>query len=124
MHHVNIRVKHENSSDGFAISARLRHNDAMNIAGLRKRLGLTQTDLADMTKLTQPTISRAERGDDGTTMATLASIAAALQVPLGDLFLSDRSPTENELLQLFRRLPPDRQKGWIDMARLAEKDHP
>lgn len=120
MHHVNIHVKNEYSHGGFANRVALVHSGPMNITTLRKRLGLTQTDLAEMTRLTQPTISRAERGDDGTTLATLTSIAAALNVPLSDLFLGDRSAIENEILQVFRRLPPDRQKGWLDMARVAD----
>lgn len=123
MHHVNIHVKHENSPGDFVNRPRIGHYPPMNISRIRKRRGLTQVDLAELTKLTQPTISRAERGDDSTTMATLANIAAALDVPIGDLFSDDRSAVEAELLQLFRRLPPERQKGWLDMARLAEKDH-
>lgn len=122
MHLMNIHVKHEYSSCDFGKSGLRSQNSLMNIAPLRKRRGLTQTDLADLTRLTQPTISRAERGDDSTTMATLASIAAALDVPLADLFASDRSAVEAELLNLFRRLSPDRQRGWLDMARLAQQD--
>jgi transcriptional regulator with XRE-family HTH domain len=94
----------------------------MNIAQIRRSRGLTQTDLADMTHLTQPTISRAERGDDSTTMATLTGIASALDVPLSELFISDRSAIEVELLRVFRQLSPDRQKGWLEMARVAMQD--
>lgn len=93
----------------------------MNISAIRKLRGLTQVDLAELTKLTQPTISRAERGDDGTTMATLKSIAAALDVSVEALVANERSTLEAELVRLFRRLPPDRQKGWLDMASLAAK---
>jgi len=123
MHYVNIHVKYENSPGDFTNHLQLGHYSPMNISRIRKQRGLTQVDLAELTKLTQPTISRAERGDDSTTMATLASIAAALEVPISVLFNDDRSVVEAELLQLFRRLPPERQKGWLDMARLAEKDH-
>lgn len=124
MHHMNIHVKHGYLRDGFAVSQHMGHNGPMNIASIRKQRGLTQIDLAGMTKLTQPTISRAERGDDSTTMATIVSIAAALQVPVADLFSSDRTAAEMELLQHFRRLPPERQKGWLDMARLVDQDQP
>lgn len=91
----------------------------MNIAALRKKRGWTQTDLAELSHLTQPTVSRAERGDDSTTMSTLKSIAAALDVPLADLFTNDRSSIEQELISAFRNLPQDRQMGWLDMARIA-----
>lgn len=92
----------------------------MNIATIRKRRGLTQVDLAEMTHLTQPTISRAERGEEGTTLATMMSIAAALEVALHELFAPDRPELEGELIRLFRQLPEERQKGWIEMARAAE----
>lgn len=91
----------------------------MNISTIRKRRGLTQVDLAELTKLTQPTISRAERGDDSSTLATLKSIAAALDVELSDLFREDRTTLEDELVAVFRQLPPERQRGWLDMARVA-----
>lgn len=91
----------------------------MNIASIRKRRGLTQIDLAYMTKVTQPTISRAEKGDDSTTLATLKQIAAALDVELTDLFVPNRSDTEETLVRLFRSLPEDRQKGWLDLARVT-----
>lgn len=91
----------------------------MNISSLRKDRGWTQADLAEMTKLTQPTISRAERGDDSSTMATLKSIAAALGVPLEALFTTERTTLESEFVRLFRQLSPERQQGWLDMAHLA-----
>ncbi len=122
MHVEYIHVKHGNSHRGFAFVNDLVQNALMNISAIRKRRGLTQTDLAELTKLTQPTISRAERGEDSTTLATLTNIAQALDVPLSDLFSTDRSVVEAELLQLFRTLPPDSQKGWLDMARLASTD--
>lgn len=106
----------------FCRPARIWQNRAMNIATLRRARGLTQIDLAELTKLTQPTISRAERGDDSTTMATFKSIAAALGVQVEELFTSERSALEMELLRIFRTMPADRQKGWLDMARLAATD--
>jgi transcriptional regulator with XRE-family HTH domain len=95
----------------------------MNIAPIRRLRGLTQVDLADMTGLTQPTISRAENGEEGTTLGTFKLIAEALGVSLADLFADDRTKVEAELLGAFRRLPIDRQKGWLDMARSVVSDH-
>lgn len=121
---MNIHVKHIHSRGDFAFRHTMLQYGTINIATIRKSRGLTQTDLAEMTKLTQPTISRAERGDDSTTMATLVSIAAALDVALEDLFASDRNKLEVELIRIFRQLPDDRQRGWIDMARLANSSFP
>ncbi|WP_288995762.1 helix-turn-helix transcriptional regulator [uncultured Gemmobacter sp.] len=96
----------------------------MNIAPLRRLRGLTQIDLAEMVKLTQPTISRAERGDDGTTLGTYKQIADALGVGLAELFSDDRTKAEAELLDAFRSLSRERQQGWLDMARSVVADRP
>lgn len=96
----------------------------MNIENLRRLRGLTQTDLAEMADVTQPTISRAEKGDEGSTIGIYNKIAAALNVSLSDLFADNRLKAENELLAAFRQLPQDRQKGWLDMARMAVAERP
>lgn len=93
----------------------------MNIARLRRRMSLTQEDLAEMTGLSQTLISRAEAGDDGTTMRSLRAISAALNAPLSDLF-ADRSEAEEAALQLFRNLPADRQSVWLGMAQAFQQD--
>ena len=119
MRMVNIHVKHNYALGVFAMPANRGENDRMNITALRRRRGLTQIELAELANLSQPKVSRAERCEDGTTMGTYKRIAEALGVPLHELFSSDRSDVETELLQMFRLLSPDRQKGWLDMARLA-----
>lgn len=96
----------------------------MNIANLRRLRGLTQVDLAELAAITQPTVSRAEKGDDGSTLGVYRSIAAALGVGLADLFADDRTKAENELLRAFHQLPADRQRGWLDMARAAIAELP
>lgn len=91
----------------------------MNIDTLRRARGLTQIDLAEMTGYTQSTISRAEKCDDGSTIGVYKAIAAALQVDIAELFGTPRSAQEETLLRLFRSMPPDRQRGWLDLAKLA-----
>ena len=76
-----------------------------------------------MTGYTQPTISRAEKLDDGSTIAVYKAIAAALDVDLSQLFAESRSAQEETLLRIFRVLPPERQKGWLDLANMALSDH-
>lgn len=124
IHHVNIHDKHFHSRRGFAVSDDAPHTEGMKISDLRKARSLTQIDLAEMTASTQPTISRAENMDDGATLGTYKAIAAALNVPLADLFTEDRTKVEQALLDAFRRLSPDRQRGWLDMATLALGDQP
>lgn len=93
-----------------------------NIARIRRSKGLNQTELAEKVGLTQPTVSRAENGDDSVTLGVFKSIAEGLDVRLSDLFLDDRSVAEQEVIQAYRRLSPDRQKGWQDMLRVAFAD--
>lgn len=122
MREVNIHVKYIYAQCDFATNHPSIDNAPMNIATLRRLRGLTQTDLAEMVRLTQPTISRAEKGDDGTTLGTYRQIADALGVSLADLFTDDRTKVEAELLSAFRRLSLDRQQGWLDMARSVIAD--
>lgn len=97
----------------------------MNVRELRKQRNLTQAELAEITGLTQPTISRVERGYDGTTLEIFKIIAKALNVPLGSLFLEPNCgpfQLEDELIQIFRQLSSERQQGGGEMARFAVKD--
>ena len=96
----------------------------MNIENLRRLRGLNQNDLAEMAKLSQPAISRAEKGDDGVTLRNYRKISAALNVPLADLFQENRTKSENELLEMYRRLPVDRQGLWLEMSRTFAKGLP
>ena len=94
------------------------YNVAMkNIVRLRKLRGWNQTLLAEACGVEQPTISKAERGTGGTSLKVYQAIASALEVPLYVLFQDDRSETEARLLEIFRSLPEERKKGWLDMAR-------
>lgn len=98
----------------------------MNVREIRKQRNLTQADLAEMTGLSQATISFAEKGDGAASMSTYRRIADALNVSFESLFVASgngRSALEDELVRIFRALPPDRQAGWIEMARFALKDH-
>lgn len=95
---------------------------AMRIREIRKAKGVTQEALAAALGVEQPVISRAERMVDGTPIRTYIRIAQHLGVTLADLFSDDREPEEAILLSAFRLLPPDRQQGWLDMARALAPD--
>ena len=114
---VNIHVKHDYSRGDLVRDAAWVHNCSMNMENLRRSRNLNQAELAEMAGVTQPTISRAERGDEGVTLEKFKSIATALNVPLAELFLEDRTRSENELVDMFRRLPSDRQRVWVQMAK-------
>lgn len=101
----------------------VRYNVAMKAALIRRAKGLSQTDLAVLVGVEQPTISRFERGADGVTLGLVRDIARALDVPVSDLFADDRTETEQQLLLAFRRLSRERQQGWVDMATAVASDN-
>lgn len=124
----NIPVKHAYSPLEFGGPGELDTIDGMNnVAAIRKAKGLSQTDLAELAGVEQPTISKLERGNQSITLRTLMAVAEALQVPLSDLF-ADRSDAERAIIQAYRSLPEQRRRGWQDMARAVTAedggDHP
>lgn len=121
---VNIHVKHDYSSHGLDVGTPDLHNHTMNIENLRRLRGLNQDELADMAQLSQSAISRAEKGDDGVTLRKFRQISNALRVPLAELFQEDRTKSENELVEMYRRLPSERQQMWLEMSRTFAKDQP
>jgi transcriptional regulator with XRE-family HTH domain len=48
----------------------------------RKRLGLTQLEVANLSGVNRETVVRAERGDEGVSVGTLARIARAVGLEL------------------------------------------
>ncbi len=102
----------------------LWHNRPVNMELIRRVRGLTQNDLATLAGVSQPTIARIENGSDAVTLRTLRQIADALGVNVSDLFDVRLTAAEQTLLETFRNLSPERQAGWLDMARLALQDRP
>jgi len=123
MHHMNRPVKRFYASSVLALERRLLHNACMNIAAIRRSRKLSQADLADVAGITQPQLSRAEKGTDGTTLRTLRAIAAALDVPLAAL-IETRSAAEAQMIAAFQALPPERQELWLKMAVAISQDQP
>ncbi|WP_217630619.1 helix-turn-helix domain-containing protein [Paracoccus tibetensis] len=121
MRDTHMPVKHKNTPGVFDLPWVPHENDAMNnIARLRKARGLRQNDLADMVGVTQPHISRIEKGDEGPPLALFRQIADALQVQLPALFTDERTEVEEVLISVFRDLPESRRQAWLEMARLVQ----
>lgn len=99
------------------------YDAAMRAAEIRRQRGLTQAELAHMIGVEQPTISRLEKGSEAVTLRLLKQVADALGVNVAEFFLDDRDAQEQALLDLYRSLPPDRQRGWLDMARALLASH-
>lgn len=116
MRSANIRVKNFYALSEFGMCEGRGMMPLMNaISQIRRLKGWTQGQLADVSGLNQSSVSKAERFDGGVGLRTYQAIAEALNVPLYELFLPDTSTAEMRLLEAFRSLPPDRQRGWIDM---------
>ena len=120
MPHRNIPVKHDYSHQDFAPPRQEAYPAHMKIKEPRKAKGLSQGELAEMIGTTQPTISKMEAGDAGCTIGLYRAYADAVGVTLSDLFADDRSAAELALIKTFRTLSPDRQAGWLEMARLVQ----
>lgn len=69
---------------------------AANVAKLRHERGLTQLDLAVDAGMKQPRIAEIESGEANPKLETLARIAAALGVSMGDLFADGESAGRTE----------------------------
>jgi transcriptional regulator with XRE-family HTH domain len=121
MHHMNIHVKHRNSPSDFEGATDKCDTNQMTIEQIRQAKGLNQIELAEIAGLSQSAVSRAENGEEGTTLRTFLAIANALNVQLRDLF-DDRSAAEVQLLEIFRRLPAERQVAWLEMSRIFAQD--
>lgn len=89
---------------------------------LRKLKGWNQGDLANAAGVEQSYISKIENGWDGVTLRNIRFIAEALGAEAYELLMSDTTASERALLEVFRGLSPDRQKGWLEMAKLAKVD--
>jgi len=122
IHIVNILVKHHYARCELAPDGTSCNTCAMNITTIRRQRKLTQIDLAEISGTSQATVSRAEAGDDSVTLQQFKAIAAALNVPLWQLFAENMTSEESVLLDVYRRLEPARQMGWLDMARALAED--
>lgn len=122
MHYTNILVKNNIREAVLRLAVLPSMIAHMRLAKIRRAKGLTQIQMAEMVGVTQPTISRAERGDYGIPIGTYKACADALGISLADLFSDDRTSAQEAILAAFDRLPPARQQAWLAMAELAQKE--
>lgn len=94
--------------------------DKEKLHALRKAKGWSQTVLAKRARLSQPTISALEQGEEHVKHATLVKIAAALQVPLRDLMAAkknDEGEDIDQVIALCVSLDPRDRAAWIAAGR-------
>ena len=94
------------------------------VAQARKDRGFTQGQLSEAVGIEAVTLSRLETGDRALSLSTLANLAGALGVPVGELLdvgrdlpQPDHSPDEVELLRLFSHLSPSQKDVFVRLAR-------
>ena len=90
-----------------------------NLSRYRELSGLSQRDLADMLNVSQPTIQRAEAEDPSAKLGTYKRCAEALGITLSDIF-SDRSATEDRLLEVFRCIPSQKHAQLMNILEVAQ----
>lgn len=75
----------KNSKLGFG----LRKNLAKNIRQLRKQLGLSQEDLADLCGLHRTYVGSIEREERNATLSSIDALAKALKIPAANLIMEN-----------------------------------
>ena len=71
------------------------------IRELRKARGLTTRQLAEMTNISQPVISRLESNTRSADVSYIEIICNALGISLADFFAADRADMDPEIQQLL-----------------------
>lgn len=118
---MNVMLRHEYS---------LPHSYVMDIANELDRAmkgfenkGISQADLAKLSGVPQPTISRTLMGNSVPETKTLIKLARALKCTLGGYAGTDaenatkESPDdESKILRAFRLAPPEVRLVWLNMA--------
>ncbi|WP_299945297.1 helix-turn-helix transcriptional regulator [uncultured Ruegeria sp.] len=113
-------VNTDNSQCEFSFPAYSCKNRVMNnLARYRELKGLSQRDLAEVLKVSQPTIQRAESEAPSAKLETYKLCANYFGITLSDIF-SDRTEVEDRFLQMLREVPDqklDQVMGLIELAK-------
>lgn len=95
-----------------------------NIAMRRRRLGLSQKELALIIDVTQDAMARIEKGKIAPKMARIQQIAQALKCPPAYFFRTNDELTEERaatIAELIRNLPEDGQEALVDLVAVAAR---
>ena len=95
-----------------------------NISERRRRLGLSQKELADRLNITQDAMTRMEKGKIAPKMGRLVDIAQNLQCSVGYLFRAHDETTEEmaaTIADILKPLPKDGQEALVDLVASAAR---
>lgn len=87
---------------------------------LRRQLGLTTTELANLVGISQAQISRLGNGRQGFRSFTLAKIANALSVPPSYFVIEDESLAEAMAYDTFRHTIARQARKYLEAQELGD----
>ena len=119
MHIVHQAVKLDYAYSAFARVRAKMHAVHMDISRFRRDRGLSQRDLAEMLGRDQSTIQRAEAMHHSAKLTTYREYAQALGLQLWQLFSEEITPDDLALLQMFRKIPPEKHDELLAILRIA-----
>jgi len=93
-----------------------------NILFQRKKLGLSQKELADKLQISQDAMARMEKGKIAPKMGRLQNIADNLQCTVAYLFRTNDEMTEERastIADIIKPLPPKGQEAMVDFVASA-----
>lgn len=95
-----------------------------NISERRRRLGLSQKELADRLDITPDAMARMEKGKIAPKMGRLNDVAAHLHCTVGYLFREHDEDTEERaamIADILKTLPPEGQEALVELVASAAR---
>jgi transcriptional regulator with XRE-family HTH domain len=109
-----------NKANGYSVTDDLAARLAANVRQLRQARGLTQQQMAKLSRLPRATWANLESGTANPTLAVLHGVAVALQVPLEELVAKPRA----EAKHYPKGSLPSRARGAISVSSLLPDSVP
>ncbi len=80
------------------------HKIGIKLLSVRKRLGLTQSDVAEAAGLSERTYADIERGTVNMRIETILRICSVLHITPDEIMTEDNSPLETQQAELWNQL--------------------
>ena len=114
----------KNSREDWMATNKLAVIVGENISERRRRLGLSQKELADRLEISQDAMARMEKGRIAPKMGRLQDIADNLQCTVAYLFRTNDEATEERsaaIADILKTLPADGQEALVELVASAAK---
>lgn len=100
----------------------------IRIKAERKRLGLSQEELAQKAEISANFLGHIERGTKRISLKTVENIARALEIPISTLFsmvrkykTTEKDKSLKQLFSLIKDRSPDDKKNMVKIAKMILK---